>query len=123
MGLDFITSQKGTKLLHDRGFCYRLEREGANDKLIWRCVQHTKKLGSCKGRIHIKGNRVVKRLDYHNHDVDRAKFESKRVLLEIKAAATTSTENPQNIIANACVNLYEAVKGQLPCNRTIKRTI
>jgi hypothetical protein len=68
--LRFITSQKGARKLVLDGYMFQKEKDGSNNKEIWRCEIRT-----CKARAHSKADQLVNQHGAHNHAVVHGKSE------------------------------------------------
>ncbi|KAL0267264.1 UNVERIFIED_CONTAM: hypothetical protein PYX00_009585 [Menopon gallinae] len=118
--MESISSQRGQKKLMLEGYLYCKEKD-LNGKTIWKC-DRWKKL-SCHARIHVRENKVLKRVNTHNHAGDAARCEALKVSAEIKSKAVNTRCDSQQIIGEALANITEAVKGQMATINSMRRNI
>ncbi|KAJ8724550.1 hypothetical protein PYW08_016024 [Mythimna loreyi] len=62
---EYVTSNRGTKLVYVAGYTYCLQKISMNQKSRWMCSTHHKK--SCKAFVHIANGRIVHMMTIHNH--------------------------------------------------------
>jgi UDP-N-acetyl-D-mannosaminuronate dehydrogenase len=79
--MDFVDSNKGSRLVRYLGYLYVKERVNVNTgDVTWRCQQYNKMIGGvkqkCTGRIKQTLNQVHVTQD-HNHPPDVAAIEAK----------------------------------------------
>jgi len=82
-----MLSQKYENLLVHNHFIHRKEKT-INKKIIWKRNDY-KKL-SCCGRVHTKGESVIKYIDHNTHVPDITKLKCKEFINEVKKVAKTS---------------------------------
>ena len=70
MEVSFIDTIRGRPKLCYEGHFFIKDKDGANDKIIWKC----EKTGMCKARIHTLENKVVKSLNEHTHSAQPCFF-------------------------------------------------
>lgn len=118
--MESVTSQRGQRKLMLEGYLYCKEKD-LSGKTIWKC-DRWKKL-NCHARIHVKENKVLKRVNSHNHAADAARCEALKVTAEIKSKAVNTRCDSEQIIGEALANITEAVKGQMATINSLRRNI
>src|SRR6185436_16817243 len=123
--VDFIETQKrkrdgskGRKAC-SQGYFYIFERNSTLDLELsfWQCER-------CKCRVHIRRDRIVNISNIgHNHAPDSSRKQMLESIIRLKESAGTTQETTQLILANSVQGLTEAAAGQLPTERSLKRTV
>lgn len=108
MAFKFLLSQKGENLLVYNNFIHRKEKK-INEKIIWKCNDY-KKL-NCRGRVHTKGDSVIKYTD-HTHVPDVAKIKCKEFVNEVKEVVKMSQLTTHAVlgVVTAKVCIYFEIK-------------
>lgn len=87
---------------------------------MWKCTEYCSK--SCPGRAHVVSEEIELRSN-HNHAPNAEKIMAKKTVNGAKERATSTTEPPQRILADAIANVPEATFGSLPNRNLLKKTI
>lgn len=104
-GLEMIKSQKGKDLLIHEGFTFIFDKNGANNKKIWRCSKWTqKKTNSCLARCHTSNESVIWHSENHSHIPDPILIDAKKIMQNIKNQARTTTDNTKSIISSNSIS-------------------
>jgi len=100
------------------------ERVGL-EKRLWQCSH--RRSDKCNARIHTSDSVLnptfIRDLGDHNHRADAIACEAKQILTNIQTEATSSTDQPAQIIARNVAQTPAAAQGALPLVRSMKRGI
>ncbi|CAI6358928.1 unnamed protein product [Macrosiphum euphorbiae] len=91
--LQYITSQRGKKLLVYNNYIHRQDRRDEN-KIIWRCNGNQK----CSGRVHVSENDIVLKYVDHSHLSDVAKIQAKKTVEGMKTLAKENSLTTRAIL-------------------------
>ncbi len=63
-GLKFVLTQKGSPALMLNGYMFYKIRDGANDRVFWRCTQHIR---GCEARLTTVATHIESCRNNHDH--------------------------------------------------------
>jgi len=111
--MSLILSNKNKPKFSDQGCLMWYDGDSSDgSKKFWRC---DKRKYGCKARIHTEGvtNRVVKRLNRHNHDESAAEVAAATIKNAAKRRAEDTQEQPSQIVNTTIRDAPPAVMGVL----------
>ena len=115
-------SEKGKpKACYER-FVYNKKETSKSDPTVDFYVCERKRKDHCSGRLHLRGNTVLKSSE-HNHAPDACRQNVLKVVDSIKRQASTTEETTMMIIASQCTGVSEVTAASLPTERALKRQI
>lgn len=87
--MDVLSKRGKEKFVHE-GYMYVFEKGSKKDHSLkfWVCERKN----TCKARLYIKSGRVVKQLNFHNHDSCPVSIEVAEAITKIKKRAEETTE-------------------------------
>jgi len=97
MPLNYILSQRNQKLLVHNNYVHRKEKDG-DEKIIWKCNDY--KQFRFGGRVHTRGETVIKYVEHDNHVPDIAKFKRREYMNDLKKKAKTSQLSTHAVIVS-----------------------
>jgi hypothetical protein len=116
--LRFVPSQKGGRKLVLDGFMYQKEKDGSDNKEIWRCEVRT-----CKARVHSAEDRLVIQYGEHNHTVVHGKVLVETVRASMKRRGESTEETTRSIVNNELLSLPVTVAHLLPTRSSLSRDV
>ena len=119
--MEFIKSEKNKDMLIFENYTYTKQKLLVDNVICWECTQ--RKTRHCNARIKTQNGQLFGRLNQHVHAADPEKAEIRRVASEVRRRATTTGERPQNIIANAVMNLDDGTSARMPSVTCMARNI
>lgn len=120
MALEYITSEKGKRLLFDEGHFFYTDRK-VDSKIYWKCESYHKV--KCAARMITLDDSVIKRSGTHNHLGDAAHVEKMQVMTTMRDAARRTRDAPHYIISNVVSGVSQAAASRLGKVSSMKRTI
>jgi len=106
--MEFVTTQKGGKMLLYEGFKYTVNRNGKDNKVYWRC--HIRK---CPGRAVSDGEQFVSSTT-HDHDADGAFTAVEKIKHTLRQKCMTQTRDTVCKVYNTAL---EEIAELEPANR------
>jgi FLYWCH zinc finger domain len=116
--LRFVPSQKGGRKLVLDGFLYQKEKDGSENKEIWRCEVQT-----CKARVHSVGDRLVSQYGDHNHTVVHGKVLVETARGSMKHRGETTEEATRSIVHNELLAVPVTFAHLLPKKSSLSRDV
>ena len=102
------------------GFLYIFDRFSADKETkFYRCERKD----SCKARIHVRNEEIVKYINDHSHSPSPANVEREKVLSQIKERACETVEGTSIVINECLENVSQACQGAMPNNRALKKMV
>ena len=120
MPLELIKSSWGKDLLIVDNCTFRVEKV-VKERTIWKCTEYKK--NRCLARCHTVRDAVVKQMGDHNHVPSKAKVEARKVMLNVKESASSSTMSTKALVDQETCTAVPSTVGQLPGIENIKQTV
>ena len=98
--MEYITSNKGGRKLAFENSIYIKQKVLSNAAVCWECKQR-RTANTCKTKIHVLNDQVIRRLNEHTHNGNSATVEASKIHQQMKKRARETEETPQQIISVA----------------------
>lgn len=120
MSLEFVTSEKGKKMLLLDNHLFYYERS-AGDTKYWRCKSQRKT--KCRSRVVTSFDVVKMPPKEHNHWADARDVEVAKHMEQLRILALTTSEAPRLIVTKIVASCGEAAAYRMASNDSLRRTI
>ncbi len=121
--MEFIKTEKGKDMIIYDDHSYTKHKPLKNNIIVWECTEKRQK--NCLAKLKTLNGNFDSTLNAHCHQPDVEKLNIRRLSSTVRNRATTTEEQPQNIIGNslADASFDEGTRARMPSASAMTRNI